>query len=373
VKISLLSVAPPYRGGISDQTHLLYKTLKKHHSVNIINFKRQYPEMLFPGKSQYHDPYDWDEKYNHRLLDSINPISWLSVVKFIKSYAPDLIIIRFWNPFFAISYSYILKKIKKHFKSIKVICVCDNIIPHEKHFFDKLLISKIFKQIDGFVVMSDQVKEELLDLRPDANYIKVFHPILNDISIKDKTRSKSKLGLSGKKIILFFGLVRKYKGLEVLIKSNKYLMNKLKDYQILICGESYADTKFYNKMINHYSISNEIKWINEFIPDDEVATYFSASDIVVLPYLSASQSGIIPLAYSYQKPVVASDIKGIKEMILDGKTGYLFEKNNSKMLSEKIEKFFTIKRDYSLDIEKFREYFSWDEFSAKIQLLYKSL
>ena len=373
MKISLLSVAPPYRGGISDQTHLLYQTLKKHHSVNIINFKRQYPEIIFPGKSQYHDSYSWDEKYNHRLLDSINPISWLSVVKFIKNYAPDLIIIRFWNPFFAISYSYILKKIKKYCKSIKVICVCDNIIPHEKHFFDKFLINKIFKQIDGFIVMSEKVREELLDLRPDAKYIKVFHPILNDISINDKTRSKSKLGLSDKKIILFFGLVRKYKGLDVLIESNKHLIGKLKDYQILICGESYTDTKFYNRMINQNSIRNEIKWINEFITDDQVATYFSASDIVVLPYLSASQSGIIPLAYSYQKPVVASDIKGIKEMILEGETGYLFEKNNPKMLAEKIEKFFKNKKNYSSNIEKFRERFSWDEFSAKIQLLYKSL
>ena len=373
MKISLISVAPPYRGGISDQTHLLYKALKKHHSVNIINFKRQYPEILFPGKSQYHDSCVWDEEYNHRLLDSINPMSWLSVVKFIENYSPDLIIIRFWNPFFAISYSYILKKIKKYCNSIKVVCVCDNIIPHEKHFFDKFLIRKLFKEVDGFIVMSEQVEQELLDLRPSANYIKVFHPILNDISIKDKITSKSNLGLADKKIILFFGLVRKYKGLEVLIEANKYLTDKLTDYQILICGESYSNIKFYNQIIEKNSIGNEIKWVNKFIPDDEVSTYFSASDLVVLPYLSASQSGIIPLAYSYQKPVVASDIKGIKEMILEGKTGYLFEKNNAKILSEKIENFFKNEKDHSTEIEKFRERFSWDEFSEKIQLLYRTL
>ena len=221
--------------------------------------------------------------------------------------------------------------------------------------------------------MSEQVEKELLDLRPSANYIKVFHPILNDVTIKDKMTSKSNLGLADKKIILFFGLVRKYKGLEVLIEANKYLIDKLKDYQILICGESYTNTKFYNQIIEKNSIGNEIKWVNKFIPDDEVSTYFSASDLVVLPYLSASQSGIIPLAYSYQKPVVASDIKGIKEMILEGRTGYLFEKNNAKILSEKIENFFKNEKDYSTEIEKFRERFSWDEFSEKIQLLYRSL
>ena len=192
--------------------------------------------------------------------------------------------------------------------------------------------------------MSEQVEQELLDLRPSANYIKVFHPILNDISIKDKMTSKSNLGLADKKIILFFGLVRKYKGLEVLIEANKYLTDKLTDYQILICGESYSNTKFYNQIIEKNSIGNEIKWVNKFIPDDEVSTYFSASDLVVLPYLSASQSGIIPLAYSYQKPVVASDIKGIKEMILEGKTGYLLKKIMQKFYQKKLKIFLTMKK-----------------------------
>ena len=373
MKISLLSVAPPYRGGISEQTYYLYERLKGNHSVNIINFKRQYPKILFPGKTQFKsDPHAQDSQ-NHRIIDSINPFSWLRTINLLKDYSPDLIILRFWNPYFSICYAFILKRIRKHLKNVKVICICDNIIPHEKHFYDSYLISKLFRHVDGFIVMSEKVEEELAESVENPVYKKLFHPVITEAKIHSKEESRLKLGLSKKHIIMFFGLVRSYKGLDVLIKANKYLKNKMRDYQIVICGESYGNDGYYLDLIKDNCDNMEIKWINKFIPSDEVGTYFSASDVVVLPYKNASQSGIIPLAYSYQRPVIASDIKGIREMVIDGQTGILFEKNDSKLLSQKIEQFFHHKIDYKSNIYDFRAKFSWDGFVDEIESLYRCL
>ena len=172
---------------------------------------------------------------------------------------------------------------------------------------------------------------------------------------------------------MFFGLVRSYKGLDVLIKANKLLKGKLSDYQILICGESYGDDAYYTELIKNNCVNEEIRWINKFIPSNEVPAYFSASDVVTLPYKTASQSGIIPLAYSFLRPVIASDIKGIREMVLDGETGILFEMDSPESLSSKIEYFFNQDINYKDNIENFRTKFSWDSFVDEIESLYKCL
>ena len=373
MKISLLSVAPPYRGGIADQTHYLYEKLKCNHSVNIVNFKRQYPKVLFPGKTQYETTLNSLDSQNYRIIDSINPFSWIRAVKFLRDYSPDLIVLRFWNPFFAVCHAFIIKRIKKYLNNVKVICICDNIRPHEKHFYDRLLISNLFRSVDGFIVMSEKVEEELVEIVDKPIYKKLFHPIVSESPILSKQESRAKLGLSKKNIIMFFGLVRSYKGLDVLIKANKLLKGKLSDYQILICGESYGDDAYYIELIKNNCVNEEIRWINKFIPSNEIAAYFSASDVVTLPYKTASQSGIIPLAYSFLRPVIASDIKGIREMVLDGETGILFEMDSPESLSSKIEYFFNQDINYKDNIENFRTKFSWDSFVDEIESLYKCL
>ena len=373
MKISLLSVAPPFRGGISDQTHYLYEKLESNHSVNIVNFKRQYPKILFPGKTQYKSSLNSLDSQNHRIIDSINPFSWLRAVKFLKDCSPDLIVLRFWNPFFAVCHAFIIKRIKKYLNNVKVICICDNIKPHEKHFYDRLLVSNLFRHVDGFIVMSEKVEEELIDIVDKPLYKKLFHPIIPGSSIPSKQESRATLGLSKKKIIMFFGLVRSYKGLDVLIKANKLLKTKLSDYQILICGESYGDDAYYLELIKNNSDNEEVRWINKFIPSNEVATYFSASDVVALPYKTASQSGIIPLAYSFLRPVIASDIKGIREMVLEGETGTLFQMDSPESLSTKIKHFFDEDIDYEDNIKNFRTKFSWNSFVDEIESLYKCL
>ena len=374
MKISILSVAPPYRGGISEQTYHLSINLKNVHDVNIINFKRQYPNFLFPGETQYNeDSASHLLDNNYRLVDSINPFSWFKTSKFIKSNAPELVLLRFWNPFFAMSHGYIIKRIKKTLPDIKVISICDNIIPHEKNMLDHRLIKSLFKQIDGFIVMSDQVEQELLKIAPNSIYKKLFHPITSKNQPYSKETAKNKLNIKCKKVILFFGFIRDYKGLDTLIKANRYLKRDLNDYNIIICGECYGNKKKYMDMISKFSSDNEIKWIDQYLTEDLSAMYFAAADTVVLPYKNASQSGVIPLAYSYETPVIASDIRGIREMIENSKTGFLFERNNEKDLSDTIIKFYESDINYKMNIIKFREQFSWEYFTKEIFNLYKEL
>jgi len=373
MKISLLSVAPPYRGGISEQTYHLYEQLKDDHTVNIINFKRQYPAFLFPGKTQYDKASLKHQDENYRIIDSINPISWRRAVRFIEETFPDLLLIRFWNPFFSFCHSYIINKVKKQLPDTKVICIPDNIIPHEKHFYDITLIKKIFKHVDAFVVMSSKVEEELKSIVNNPIYKKLFHPVASISQRYSKEEARDRLGITKKRVILFFGLIRKYKGLDILIQSNKFLRKELKDYQIIICGESYENKDKYNKLILENSREDEIKWVNKYIPEDLVPIYFSASDVVGLPYKSASQSGIIPMAYSYGRPVVASKIKGIQEMVQTEKTGFLFEKNNPQALSESIIDLFNSKDNYEENIMEFRKQFSWNYYIDEVLNLYKYL
>ena len=221
--------------------------------------------------------------------------------------------------------------------------------------------------------MSSKVEEELKSIIDNPIYKKSFHPVVSISGIYSKEESRVKIGITKKKIITFFGLIREYKGLDILIRANKYLREKLSDYQILICGESYENENKYNELIKENSENNEIKWINEYIPEGLVSTYFSASDVIVLPYRNASQSGIIPLSYSYQRPVIASDIKGIQGMIQNQKTGFLFEKNNPEALSKSIIDFFNMEEDYNANIIEFRKQFSWNYFIDEILNLYKCL
>jgi len=373
MKICILSVAPPYRGGIAEQTHYMSLNLEKHNDVDIINFKRQYPNFLFPGKTQYEDSSKYNLDNNYRLIDTMNPLSWGRTAKFIISKSPDLIILRFWNPFFSISYSAIIKKIKRALPAIKIIAVCDNIIPHERNPFDRQLINLLFPKIDGFIVMSSQVEDELMDIQPNAKYRKLFHPIAFKEQIYNKKTARNKLKINNEKVILFFGFIRSYKGLDTLIRANRELSDNLRDYKIIICGESYENKDKYIDMISKFSSNNQIEWINKYIPQDIVSMYFAASDVVVLPYRSASQSGVIPLSYSYERPVIVSNIVGISQMVEDKRTGFLFDKNNHHDLSEKIIEFFDSNNDFKNNIIQFREQFSWEYFIKGILDFHESL
>tara|TARA_B100001250_G_scaffold403332_1_gene417712 strand:+ start:119 stop:1243 length:1125 start_codon:yes stop_codon:yes gene_type:complete len=374
MKIALISVAPPYRGGISKHTTILAQKLSHKHSVDIINYKRQYPKLLFPGKTQYLENIS-SYKSNFRLIDTINPISWYKTANLIIYKNYDLVIFRFWNPFFAPALGLIAKIIKKHSSTTKLISLCDNIIPHEKLPLSNYFIKFLFNKLDGHIVQSSQTEEELNQIVYSPKYKKSLHPIYNTYKDKvNKNKARLKLKLKSKNIILFFGIIRDYKGLDILIKSLG-ILKKNKDFHLMIAGECYGKENKYQNLISSLDLSNYITWYNRYIPDDQINIYFSAADVVILPYKSASQSGIAQIAYNYDIPIIVSNIKGLAEIVQNGKSGFVFESENYTNLAEILDDNLGTSNFDSMGkfISNYKFLFSWENFIESIESLYKNL
>jgi glycosyltransferase involved in cell wall biosynthesis len=330
MKLALITPFPPYRGGISKHSENLYNELRKNNDVIVYSFSRLYPEILFPGTNQYLDNSEYNDTKSIRSIDSLNPKTWKLTSENILEKKIDHVVIRYWNPFFIFAYSSIIKYLRKRNKKIKIFTICDNIISHENLYFEKLLVKSFIRKLDGIIVMSDNVKRKLLILNNNINYKKIFLPILEDLGDKINIKhAKKELSLNSDKIVfLFFGLIREYKGLDVLISAINLIDKDLIDkFEFIIAGENYEKLDKYKNNIDA-DIKGNIKWLTKYIPDEQVNLYFCASDFVVLPYKSASQSGIVPMAYHFGKPIIVSDVEGLSEMVVNYITGYIFENKN---------------------------------------------
>ena len=377
MKIILISVFPPYRGGIATHSYILYKNLiKQEHEVSVINYSKQYPSFLFPGKNQF-DANDLDSRNKSlRLIDTMSPKTWKKTSETIIDYNPDIVIFRFWNPFFAISLGSIAKHLKKEKFSKPLLSICDNIITHENFLGASLLTKFYLKYIDGFIVQSETVKKELISLKKDAKVIKRFHPIYDIYGFReDKNKAKQKNGIKSKYVILFFGIIREYKGLDVLIESISILKNKLDDFHLLIVGECYENINKYSSLIEKFELNHLVTFINEYIPEKDISKYFSCSDVIVLPYKTASQSGVIQIAYNFNTPVVTTDVGGLSEYVDQGNTGILVESKNPKQLSEVLH--YNLTNNYfdqfSKNIEQYKKKFSWEYFIEGIDEIISKL
>ncbi len=363
MKITILSTAYPLRGGIAHFNGLLFKELSKSHQVVVITFKRQYPSILFPGKSQMESG-DTVEKIETRLLvDSMNPFNWMKVGKIIRNEAPDLLIYKYWMPFFAPCFGRISRIVKKNNKT-KILVICDNVIPHERKPGDISLTKYFFKAVDYFILLSENVKEDLLKVKPGAKFKVLPHPIYSNFGERiNKDEARKFLHLKDENLILFFGFIRDYKGLDVLFEAMKILKNKT-DVKLIVAGEFYSNEEKYKKIINHLNIKDSLHLFTNFIPTSEVKYYFSASDAVILPYKDATQSGIVQIAMNFRKPVIATNVGGLGEVVIDGQTGFIVEKENPGQLSDAIEKFYNENKEESfvLNIEKELEKYSWEKF-----------
>ena len=369
-KIALITPFPPYRGGISVHSKNLYDTLSSHGEVVVYNFLKQYPDFLFPGKTQYDNNLIATENYNViRILDTINPLSWKKVSDSIIKNNFDKVIFRFWNPFFSLCYASIAKRLKKYNKNIQLYSICDNIIPHEKIIFQENLIKFFLNQLDGIIIMSDSSEKELLKLDKTYNYKKIFLPIITNLGRQlEYNVSKKEIGLKPtSNVFLFFGLIRKYKGLDILLNAiNKLDLDFVSKSDFLIVGESYENIDKYKNILDNDKKSH-VKWITKYIPDNKINLYFSASDYIVLPYKTASQSGIIPMAYHFKKPVIVSKIEGLLENVIDGETGYIFNNSNIYDLKNILEE--CIKNDNPIipeKIEKLKNKLSTENFVEEL-------
>jgi glycosyltransferase involved in cell wall biosynthesis len=374
MKIIIIGTAYPLRGGIAHFNALLAQHLAKHHTVETITFKRQYPSLLFPGKTQSETgAISENVKPAPELVDSINPFNWFSVAREVAARKPDLIIFKYWLPFFGPCFGTIAKLAKKN-SGCKVLFICDNIIPHEKRPGDVLFTQYAFRQADCCIVQSDAVENDLLKYFPEIPYKKVPHPVYENFGTAiPKNVARSALGISSKKVILFFGYVRAYKGLMVLIDSMKHLVGEkgMNDIRLLVVGEFYDDEEKYRKHVHELGITEYVQFIADYIPNNKVAEYFSAADVVVLPYLSATQSGIAQIAYNFDTPVIATRVGGLAEVVKDEVTGFVVEPNNPVALSTAIYNFYTGQKEiqFTANVQTEKHKYSWDNLVTSIEEL----
>lgn len=373
MKIAFLSTFYPYRGGIAQFNANLYREMQKEHEVKAFNFKRQYPNFLFPGKTQYVTDKDIADKIESvRCLDSINPFSWTKTSRLIKKENPDILISRLWMSFFGPSLGYVNKRAMKNGST--VVSILDNVIPHEKRFFDKSFTKYYIKHNHGFLAMTESVKNDLLSFDPNAKVILRPHPLYNHFGTKlNKKQAQEKLGLDPtKKTILFFGIIRDYKGLDNLIKAFGLLDES---YQLVIAGEAYGSFKKYEDEIALVANKQNIKTFIEYIDDDRVTDFFSAADVVVLPYRTATQSGITAISYHFNVPVIATNVGGLEETIKHEKTGLIVKENSPEKITEAIISFFGNRSgiNFSAQIDLLKEELSWSKFSNDLIAFAKSL
>lgn len=372
MKISIFSAFYPFRGGIAQFSAPLLRSLEKKNSVKAFTFKRQYPNFLFPGETQFVTEKDTADKVQAiRILDSINPFTYFSSARKINKEKTDLYITNYWMSFFGPAMGIIARRINRKTKQISIL---HNVIPHEKRFFDTLFNKFFLQKTDGFIVMSDVVLKDLLTLKPTAKYIRIEHPVYTHFGEKlNQKEALEKLKLpTDKKTLLFFGLIRDYKGLDLLIEVMNLLDNS---YQLLIAGEIYGSFDKYTTLIETSKAKNRIHLFNQYISDDEVALYFSAADICILPYKSATQSGITAVANHFTLPIIATDVGGLKETIHHLKTGIIVNEPKVEQISEAIQYYFSnnLKESFSENIEIENKEKSWDNFTEKLIEFYHSL
>jgi len=303
------------------------KEFQNHgHEVVLYTFSLQYPNFLFPGKTQYSEDSAPKDLKIQRSISSVNPINWLSQGNKIKKENYDLIIIRFWLPFMGPAFGTILRQIKKDKKS-KIIALIDNIIPHESRIGDKPFTKYFVKPVDGFVAMTQFVLDEISLFDAVKPRILTPHPIFDNFGeIESREIALEKLGLpKDNKYMMFFGFIRDYKGLDILLEAFSDSQFRDSGYKLIIAGEYYAKKEKYQNLISKFNLAEDIYQFDGFIADSEVANYFNACDILVQPYKTATQSGVTQIAYHFNKPMIVTNVGGLSEMCPDGKVGYVVD------------------------------------------------
>ena len=371
-KVIIIGPAHPLRGGgiTTFNERMARQFQNEGHHTSIYSFSLQYPGFLFPGKSQFTNepaPADLDI---HTKINSVNPLNWLQVGNEIKNLEPDIVIVRYWIPLMGPCLGTILRIIKKN-KHTRIICIADNIIPHEKRFGDKPFTRYFIKPVDAFITMSEKVLSDLRLFTTEKKALLVTHPLYDNFGEKiSKETARKELKIKDEElIILFFGFIRKYKGLDILLDAMQIIKNEKvnnKHIKLLIAGEFYDDRKLYEEQIERLGIKNNLILHTDFIPDKEVRNYFCAADVVIQPYRNATQSGVIPVAYHYEVPMIVTNVGGLPKMVPHNKVG-LVAKPTAASLAEKILEYFEKGEDYFLPhlLEEKKKY-SWTKMLKSI-------
>ena len=375
--IVLLGTAYPFRGGLATFNERLARQLQTEgHKVEIITFTLQYPSFLFPGKTQYSSEKAPTDLHISQQVNSCNPLNWIKVGRRIRQMQPDLLITCYWMAFFAPCYS-IIEHIAKSNGKTRCVALVHNMIPHEPSLLDKLFAPLYVRATDGFVALSDSVVRDIDSLdkhtKPKTSYP---HPIYDHYG-EQMSKEEACLALHlqpEKQYMLFFGLVRAYKGLDLLLDAFGKVKDQLPNLQLIIAGEFYEDEDKYRTQIANNQLTNRVIIKNEFIADADLRKYFGAADLIVQPYKSATQSGVTQVAFHFEKPMLVTNVGGLGEIVHDHKMGYAVEPN-ADAIAEALTDYYTQNRqaDYTAYLIQQKENYSWTKLAESFVTIYNNI
>lgn len=369
--IVLIGPVYPFKGGISHYTGLMYRALTKKFDVSMLSYKMQYPKLLFKKEQRDYSNDTFKIEDTDYGIHTANPFNWIRVAKQIRKRKPDLVVFQWWHPYFAPCYQALCSLIGK---KIPKLFVCHNVFPHERFPMDKLLTKLTLKKGNYYIVQSKQDEEDLKTIRNAPNFRRTVHPTYNAFKMRDISMEEGRKELAiapEKKVLLFFGFIRPYKGLKYLLDAMPSVRETIPEVQLFVVGDfaNAEEKESYVNQIKANHVEDCVAVYDGYIPDQEVEKFFAASDLVVLPYESATQSGIVQIAYGFEKPVVATNVGGLPDVVTDGKTGYVVEAKNSAALAEAIARFFTEERaaEFHEHILAEAEKYSWDRMTEIVE------
>ncbi|MBS1642250.1 MAG: glycosyltransferase [Bacteroidetes bacterium] len=372
-KVIIIGPAHPLRGGLASFDERLARQFQQENfNTTIYTFSLQYPEFLFPGTTQYSSepkPTDINIKV---CINSINPFNWIKVGNELRKLKPSIIVVRYWLPLMGPCLGTILRITKKN-KVTKVIAITDNVIPHEKRFGDKPFTKYFLKTVDACVTMSEKVLKDLRTFTQKPAQ-QITHPLYDNFGEAiPKQKAKKYLDINANEnIILFFGFIRNYKGLDILLEAMALLKSKNSNIKLLIAGEFYEDRKPYDDLIEKFNLKNQLILKTDFIADSEVKYYLSAADFVIQPYRNATQSGVTPLAYHFEKPMLVTNVGGLPSLVPNKKVGLIAEPN-ATAIANKILELYELGEEYFLPhLREEKKKYSWNVLTNTIVELSKN-
>jgi glycosyltransferase involved in cell wall biosynthesis len=369
--IAIIGPAHPLRGGLTTFNHrLALEFMAQGDECVIYSFCLQYPSFLFPGTSQFTDEPAPEGLTIYTIINSVNPLNWIKVGRRIAKAKHDIILVRFWIPFMGPALGTILRQVKKN-KHTRIIGLADNVIPHEKRPGDKLFTRYFLGSCHAFITMSEKVMKDLRSLEKQKPAILVSHPLYDNFGEKiSKDEAREKLGMDpGEKVILFFGFIRKYKGLDLLLDAMSDERIKASGIKLMVAGEYYEDEKGYLDQIDQLGISSQLIMRTHFIPDRDVRYYFCASDLVVQPYKNATQSGVTPLSYHFEIPMVVTNVGGLPAMVPDHKAGLVAEPEPAAIASAILEFYALGEQFFIPHLRSEKQKLSWSKLADSIKSL----
>ena len=371
-KVIIIGPAFPYRGGIANFNNSLAVEYKNQGAdVQVYSFSLQYPSFLFPGKTQYEEGEGPDGIKIFPIINSINPFNWFKIAKRVKNENPDYVIIRYWLPFMAPCLGTIAKLIRK---KTKIVAITDNVIPHEKRIGDRILTRYFVKSCDAFLTLSSSVLDDLLKFTDTQEKIFIPHPIYDSFGeIVEKNKAKKNLGLDENgKYLLFFGFVRKYKGLDIML--DVMADKRIKDLgvKLIVAGEFYDNKEEYISQIDILGIKDDIILKSDFIPKEDVKDYFCASDMITQTYRTATQSGVTQIAYHFERPMLVTNVGGLSEIVPHNKVGYVCD-INTKDIADCIVEFYSEQKEeeFTKNTKEEKTRFTWSELVKGVDNLIK--